>query len=71
MLTSVRPATVPRAGASSTTTCDYPTHLTILFDQFDQSLDRGFLHHDWLLEMRLRMALVDRKLVRDRCLTSV
>jgi hypothetical protein len=23
--------------------------------------DRDFLHHDWLLEMRLRMALVDRK----------
>lgn len=25
--------------------------------------DRAFLHHDWLLEMRLRMALVDRKQV--------
>jgi hypothetical protein len=34
------------------------------------SEDRSYYEHDWLLEMRLRMSLVDRKLVADSTLTD-
>ena len=33
--------------------------------------DRSYYEHDWLLEMRLRMALIDRKLVADSTLVDI